>query len=73
MALISAIDGLSLLYQRLQTKLHYGFCRYTWPLTLVHSQLVFFLSKHPSHHSSGLWLFIRYRIVVLPFVLLITN
>lgn len=25
MALISAIDGLSLLYQRLQTKLHYGF------------------------------------------------
>lgn len=24
-ALISAIDGLSLLYQRLQTTLHYGF------------------------------------------------
>lgn len=59
-ALISAIDGLSLLYQRLQTKLHYGFVDILGPWLQYTANLCFSTANTPPI----VLLFIRYRIVV---------
>lgn len=46
-ALISAIDGLSLLYQRLQTKLHYGFVDILGPWLQYIANLCFSTANTP--------------------------
>lgn len=46
-ALISAIDGLSLLYQRLQTKLHYGFVDILGPWLQYTANLCFSTANTP--------------------------
>lgn len=46
-ALISAIDGLSLLYQRLQTKLHYGFVDILGPWLQCTANLCFSTANTP--------------------------
>lgn len=81
-ALISAIDGLSLLYQRLQTKLHYGFVDILGPDFSTQPTCVFpRLTPLPSHQwslviyslpdcrifpSSYCRIVVFYRIVVFP-------